>query len=359
MNATISSSNEYIETPGIRLAESGIVPDFLIRLNIKKLCAVRHAEYENLSLEARTLYIEKYVQSLKQSPIAIQTKEANEQHYELPTDFFKLCLGKHLKYSSGYYEYSQSTLDDAELAALEKTCENAELKDGQSILELGCGWGSLTLFMAERFKQSKIIALSNSSTQKIWIDEECKRRGLKNVTVLTRNANSLNDLPARYFDRVVSVEMFEHLKNYERLFEVIANTLKEDGKALVHVFTHENYPYAFETAGENNWLGNYFFTGGQMPSAHLFYYFQSHLTIVKRWGWSGTHYSRTAEDWLKNLDKNKQSALKILNKHYGELEGPRWLQRWRMFYLSCAELFGYQNGTIWGVNHYLFEKRKA
>lgn len=345
----------------IQSMERGLVPDVLIRAGIRKLCSDRLRSLDQKSLELRQNVSNSYIDLLKSSPIAVHTDAANEQHYEVPADFFALCLGKNRKYSSAYWPAGCSSLDEAEDAALEITMARAQIVDGMKILELGCGWGSLTLAMAKRFPNCQIVALSNSASQREYIETQASARGFKNIKIITRNIDQVEGLESEFgsFDRIVSVEMFEHLRNYEQLFARVSKWMKEDGKLFVHVFTHQTYSYLFEVEGEDNWLGRYFFTGGQMPSHELFTHFQKDLILAQQWAWDGTHYGRTAEAWLKNLDQNRQSILAIFKKVYGDAEAKVWLQRWRIFYLSCAELFNYRKGSEWGVSHYLFTKRQG
>ncbi len=343
----------------IQAMERGLVPDFAIRMGIRKLCRDR---LRSISQKDEMLLNEKvleYVEELKKSPLAPEAHKANEQHYELPSEFFHLVLGKNKKYSSAYYSDPDSTLDKAEDVALQETIHRVEIKDGMSILELGCGWGSLTLAMARKFPKSKIVALSNSQPQRLYIEERCQIEGLQNVQILTRNIENVENLAEEFglFDRVVSVEMFEHLRNYELLLHRISSWLKPEGKLFVHIFTHKTSPYLFEVEGEDNWMGKYFFTGGQMPSQSLFSYFQKDLKLTKQWLWNGIHYSKTSEDWLKNLDQKKPEVMEIFKKTYGEKDAGRWFHRWRIFFLSCAELFGFDKGEEWGVSHYLFVKK--
>jgi cyclopropane-fatty-acyl-phospholipid synthase len=276
----------------------------------------------------------------------------------LPAEFFLHVLGKNLKYSSAFYSDTHTTLNEAEDAALTISCERAEIKDGMRILELGCGWGSLTLFMAARFPNSQIVAISNSSSQKVHIDTEAKKRNLKNVMILTRDISQLESLALEFksFDRVMSIEMFEHFKNYQLLLSKISDVLAPDGKLFVHIFTHKDYSYPFEVEGEDNWMGKYFFTGGQMPAHNLLGSFQRDLSLQRSWVWDGIHYQKTSEDWLKNMDNNSEVIMDIFKKTYGE-EGPQWFNRWRVFFMSCAELFGYEKGQEWAVSHYLFAKK--
>jgi cyclopropane-fatty-acyl-phospholipid synthase len=340
----------------IDLCERGLVPDALTRYGIRRLCAQRlREEHADDAVAAWTRFRE-LLDGLRKSPLAIETEAANRQHYEVPARFFELCLGKRLKYSSCYYPKGNESLDQAEEAMLALYGERAELSDGMRILELGCGWGSLTLWMAERFPKAQILGVSNSASQRKHILGQCARRGLDNVEILTRDVNEL-DLGERRFDRVVSVEMFEHVRNYQGLFERIAGWLDPGGKLFCHIFCHRELMYPFETEGEDNWMGRYFFTGGLMPAADTFLHFQQHLVIEQQWRLSGTHYQRTANHWLQNQDRHASEVLKVLREVYGEAESRIWAQRWRMFWMACAELFGYAGGNEWLVGHYRFVRR--
>lgn len=342
----------------IKAMENGKIPDTAIRFGIRKLCKQRLSELETPSLAEKQNKAEAYKQGLINSTLAVHTKDANDQHYELPPEFFLHVLGKNLKYSSCFYDQSTKSLSDAEDLALKISCERAQLKDGMRILELGCGWGSLTLHMAKTFPNSKIVAISNSAPQKAFIDSQAKERGLKNVLVLTRDISQLESLALEFesFDRVMSIEMFEHFKNYQTLLSKISDVLAKDGKLFVHIFTHKEYSYPFEVEGEDNWMGKYFFTGGQMPAHNLLYSFQRDLYLETSWAWDGVHYQKTSEDWLQNMDQNAETIMQIFKKTYGE-ESTQWFNRWRVFFMSCAELFGYDKGQEWGVSHYLFSKK--
>jgi len=337
----------------IELCERGIVPDALTRYGIRRLCAQRLRE-EARDAPAR---FESLLRELRRSPIAIETAAANAQHYELPTRFFQLCLGERLKYSSCYYAIGNETLDEAEAAMLALYGERAALADGQRILELGCGWGSLTLWMAERYPGARITAVSNSATQRAHIEAACHARGFDNVQVLTRDVNSL-ELPEASFDRVVSVEMFEHLRNYDSLFARIGRWLAADGRLFVHIFCHRTLMYPFEVEGEDNWMGRHFFTGGLMPSAETLLHFRQGLALEERWLLPGTHYERTANHWLARQDARRAEVMAVLREAYGA-DAARWHQRWRMFWMACAELFGYAGGSEWQVAHYRFRKPVA
>jgi cyclopropane-fatty-acyl-phospholipid synthase len=338
------------------LLEKNKVPDFLIRIGIRKLLKQRLRDENKGSIEAQQKHLLQLIEELKASPIAIHTAEANEQHYEVPTEFYKYCLGKHLKYSSGYWNNGVTDIDISEQDMLELTCQRAELKNGQHVLELGCGWGSLSLFMAQKFPLSNFTVVSNSRTQKMYIDEEAKKNKLENLTVITVNINDfrLNQT----FDRVVSVEMFEHMRNYQKLMRLVSDHLKPDGKLFVHIFTHKRYAYKFEVIDESDWMSKYFFTGGIMPSNNLLLYFNEDLSMQTQWLVSGAHYQKTAEAWLRNMDKHQQEIMPLFEETYGKDNALKWWVYWRIFYMACAELWGYKNGNEWMVSHYLFEKTK-
>ncbi len=342
----------------IRAMEKGQIPDAAIRFGIRKFCKDRLDELETGSLEKNMEKFEQHRRELLASPLAIHTKSANEQHYEVPSEFFLEVLGKNLKYSSCYWPRPKMTLEEAEEESLSISCARAEIKDGMRILELGCGWGSLTLYMAKKFPNSQIVAVSNSSSQKTFIDSCAKQHDLKNVTVLTRDVSQLESLALEFpfFDRVMSIEMFEHFKNYELLLSKVSDVLNVNGKLFVHIFSHKNFAYHYETDGDDNWMGKYFFTGGQMPAHHLLPSFQKHLTLNTMWMWDGTHYGKTLEAWLDRMDERKKKVFPILEKTYGK-EAKEWFHRWRVFFMACAELFAYNGGKEWGVSHYLFEKR--
>ncbi|MAM02573.1 MAG: SAM-dependent methyltransferase [Myxococcales bacterium] len=329
---------------GINLAERGLVPLPALRIGIRRLLAKRLLE------AAQDPNVSAFSAHLKESAIAVLPEKANEQHYEVPADFFELTLGPNLKYSSAYWPEGTASLSEAEEAMLRLTVQRADLADGQEILELGCGWGSLTLHMAQRFPNANITAVSNSAPQRRFIEA----RAPQNVRVITADMNELQ-LEQR-FDRVVSVEMFEHMRNYRDLLHRICGWMKPDARLFVHVFCHRDYAYPFETEGDDNWMGRYFFTGGIMPSFDLFEHFDNDLFIEKDWRVSGTHYERTARAWRENLEKQRDPVMTVLKQSYGA-EADRWFHRWRLFFLACEELFGYRGGSEWLVAHYLFAPR--
>lgn len=343
-----------MSTLAIELCERGWLPDFLTRFGMRRLMAERLADESVDRGEQEFGRFRDNLAGLRESQIAVETDAANEQHYELPAAFFEQVLGSHLKYSGCLWDEGVSNLDEAEARMLAMTCERADLADGMEILELGCGWGSLTVWMAEHFPSAKITAVSNSASQREFINARCARAGLNNVEVITADANEFDT--DKRFDRVVSVEMFEHMRNYSRLLERISGWLMPGGKLFVHIFCHRNLMYPFTTEGEYDWMGKYFFTGGLMPSESTLLYFQEHLSIEEQWRVSGTHYEKTSNAWLENLDKRHAQVLQVLTEAYGKAEAERWLQRWRMFFMAVAELFGYRDGTEWMVAHYRFVK---
>lgn len=340
----------------MRLLERELLPDSLVRYGIRRLLAQRLVEENRGNPEAQQEHLMKLIGRLRQSPVAINTVDANLQHYELPCGFFERVLGKNLKYSSCYYRHPGETLDQAEDNMLALTATRARLKDGDRILELGCGWGSLSLWMAAKFPKSKITVVSNSRTQKRFIDERARLRSINNLEVITCDVNQLSFPEGTQFDRVVSVEMFEHMRNYETLMRRIASWLAPQGSLFVHIFTHKTYAYPFEIRDESDWMAKYFFTGGIMPSDDLLLYFQNDLKIAEHWQVDGRHYQQTSEHWLQNMDAHRADIEPILAETYGADQVKRWWVYWRVFFMSCAELWGYNQGREWIVSHYLFSK---
>jgi cyclopropane-fatty-acyl-phospholipid synthase len=339
------------------LLAQNILPDSLVRYGIRRLLKQRLSEISFRDISQKDQYIHQFIKDLNQlNQIAIKTDEANQQHYEVPTEFYLHCLGARLKYSCCYYSKPDMSLDQAEEVMLKITCERAMLKDGMEVLELGCGWGSLSLYMAQNYPNSQITAISNSKTQKEFIDKKAQDQGIKNLTIVTQDMNKFET--EKKFDRVVSVEMFEHMRQYSELFKKVASFLKDEGKAFVHVFVHKETPYFFDVKDESDWMSKYFFSGGVMPSDHLFYYFNQDIRISKHWRVSGTHYQKTADHWLENMDRNRAKIMPIFEKFYGKDQALKWFSYWRIFFMACSELWGYKSGNEWYVGHYLFEKVK-
>ena len=336
------------------LIDSGLLPDFLLRWGIRRICAARlrgEAALGEAGEPRRRLMAE-----LAAGPIAVRTDAANAQHYEVPAEFFEQVLGARMKYSCGYWPEGVRALDASEAAMLALTAERARISGRQDILELGCGWGSLTLYLAERWPDCRITAVSNSGAQKQYIDARAGERGLRNINVRTADMNGFN--PGEQFDRIVSVEMFEHMRNYPLLLERISQWMRPEALLFVHIFSHRRFAYPYEARSPNDWMARHFFTGGMMPSDDLLPGLDAHVRCLERWRLDGTHYQRTARAWLDRLDEHRRGALVILARAYGPAEAGRWLERWRIFFMACEEMFGYRGGAEWGVSHYLFEKTR-
>lgn len=331
------------------LAERRLLPDSLIRWGIRN-----QLKQHSLFLANNPKSDQSWIEELSKGPIAVCTDTSKQQHYEVPTEYFKSVLGSHLKYSSCFWDEVTTSLEMAEGNMLRLSCEHAELENGQNILELGCGWGSLSLWMAEHYPESTITAMSHSKTQKAYIDSESKRRGLDNLKVITSDINDF--YTSKRFDRIVSVEMFEHLRNHSLLFDRLNSWLEDDGRIFIHIFAHHKECYLFEVEHERDWMAEHFFTGGMMPSINYLPSAAKPFKELNRWEINGAHYSKTLEAWLLKQDQEERTILKHFLNTYGK-DSKLWVQRWRIFYLACSELFAYNGGKEWPVMHYLFAKR--
>ncbi|MEN1760369.1 cyclopropane-fatty-acyl-phospholipid synthase family protein [Anoxynatronum sibiricum] len=341
--------------------ERNLLPDSLIRWGARRMTAKRLREIQSRGIQAHQDNLHQYLEGLRSQPIAVNTTDANQQHYEVPTAFFQQVLGSHMKYSCGYWEKPvsgnqlQALLDPSEEAMLALTCQRAGIADGQKILDLGCGWGSLSLYMARKYPAAEIVAVSNSSTQKAFIDARAEEENLKNLTVITADINDFTH--AGGFHRAVSVEMFEHMRNYEALMEKIAGLLLPKGCLFVHIFTHRTTPYAYEAKDEGDWMARHFFTGGTMPSQDLLHYFNRHFSLEQQWAVSGLHYQKTLEAWLQQMDARRETIMPIMAEIQGPKHALKWWVYWRVFFMACAEFFAYNGGNEWYVSHYLFQRR--
>ncbi|MCB1521310.1 MAG: class I SAM-dependent methyltransferase [Hyphomicrobiaceae bacterium] len=329
----------------IRAVERVPLPDGVLRIAISRLVGTRRS-----MLQASPDQELAFAREMQARPIAVHTDKANDQHYELPPEFFALSLGPHRKYSCCHYDRPDATLAEAEASALEITAQRAGLADGQSILELGCGWGSMTLWMAAAYPNARITAVSNSHGQRRFIEGEARRRGLANVRIVTADVKDLQ-LDGQ-FDRVLSIEMFEHMSNWAALLRRVHEVLEPDGRLFVHVFAHRAESYAFDHHDQTDWIGQHFFTGGIMPGEGLMRQFPDLFEVADEWRWSGRHYARTARHWLENYDRNAKKIAPILKQVYGE-DWALWQRRWRLFFLAVEGLFGFEDGERWGVKHYL------
>jgi cyclopropane-fatty-acyl-phospholipid synthase len=338
------------------LTEKGLVPDAIIRRGIRSLLKKRLHEISSDDVESMAKHEQQFVAMMNSSPVAVFTEKANEQHYEVPAQFFQTVLGKHLKYSCGHWQDGTEHLDNSESEALRLTCEHAQIEDGMDILELGCGWGALTLWIATHYPRCRITAVSNSRSQGKHILQEANELKLRNVEVITADMREFQT--QHKFDRVVSVEMFEHMRNYAELYKRISVWLKPEGKFFKHIFTNRASSYLFEDRDASDWMSRHFFSGGMMPADSLPLRFQDDLKLQHQWRWDGRHYEKTSNAWLVKMDQNKDRLWPLFEQTYGKDFASIWWQRWRIFFMACAELFGYQNGQQWWVSHYLFSNRK-
>lgn len=346
----------FIAKTATDLAESGLIPDSVIRHGIRRLVEERRRQISFNGSEQSAVDMDGFVTMMDQSDIALVPELANEQHYEVPAEFFAKVLGTHRKYSCCYWAGGAETLDEAEQAALRITCERARITDGLNILDLGCGWGSFSVWVAEHYPECQITAVSNSSSQREFIERDARKRGLSNLRVITADMNSFHC--DERFDRIVSIEMFEHMRNYRALFARISRWLTDDGFFFMHIFCHRSAAYEYLDAGPADWMSRHFFSGGIMPSEDLPFRFQRHLTAVDHWRWGGTEYQLTAQAWLRNMDAGKAAIMPMFEDVYGKRNSRRWWMRWRMFFLAVGEMFGYNDGQEWRVGHYLFQTRK-
>ena len=343
-----------ITAKAVSWTESGLVPDTVIRAGIRRLLESKRREIHSGDVENAADTLNRFVAMMNESPVALVPDLANEQHYEVPAGFFAHVMGDHLKYSCGYWPNHVGNLAEAEAAALDLSVKRAGIEDGMAVLDLGCGWGSLSLWIAEHFPNASVTAVSNSASQREFILKQASHRSIENIDVI---ACDMNDFGTdKRFDRVVSIEMFEHMRNYGELFRRIDEWLLPDGRFFMHIFCHRTTPYEYLDKGPTDWMSRHFFSGGIMPSTDLPLRFAKNLNIVDKWHWNGQHYARTCNAWLDNMGRNEEAIMGILADCYGEPNASLWWQRWRIFFMACAELFDYDEGHEWYVGHYLFQK---
>ena len=346
-----------VAAKAIGWTESGLVPDSVIRGGMRRLLERKLVEIRAGDVEFSARTLTEFASMMRSSPIALVPELANEQHYEVPAEFFVQVLGENRKYSCCHWSADVRTLGEAEEAALCITVERAGIRDGMKILDLGCGWGSLSLWMAEHFPNASVTAVSNSRSQREFIIAEAAERGIENISVIVCDMNDFD--AADTFDRIVSVEMFEHMRNYAELFRRISTWLVPDGRFFMHVFCHRSTPYEYIDKGPSDWMSRHFFSGGIMPSAELPLLFQEHLNLQQRWSWNGNHYAKTCRAWLDRMDSRRNTVMPILANTYGKADAGRWWMRWRMFFMACEELFRFNQGNEWFVSHYSFKKAAA
>ena len=332
---------------GIWLAERGWIPDFLLRIAVKFISKARIKKSSSFSEKLDV------ISSLRDGPIAELTPFANKQHYEVPPAFFEKVLGSKLKYSCSLFSDNQKSLNDAETEMLKTYIERVNIRSKQEILDLGCGWGSFSLYAAQKFSNCNFTAVSNTDEQINFIKSKIQELGLTNLLALKQDINQLN--LNKKFDRIVSIEMFEHMRNYKNLLQRLSNLMNDDGLLFVHIFCNRQSAYFYEIKNQWDWMTKYFFTGGIMPSKDIFEFFDEDLTVAESWEINGKHYSKTSKSWLKNIDKNSKIVNQILNQHYDEKN--IWFNRWRIFFLACEEFFKINDGKEWFVSHYLLEKK--
>ncbi|MEQ1633726.1 MAG: cyclopropane-fatty-acyl-phospholipid synthase family protein [Planctomycetota bacterium] len=337
-----------------RLLERGLLPDFVVRYGIRRLLRDRLRAQHVLDPERVQRDLMAHLAACESAPIAEATGAANAQHYEVPAAFYQRVLGPNRKYSSGLWDTEASTLEASEAKMLRTTCERGQLKDGMRVLDLGCGWGSLSMWIARNYRNCKVLGVSNSHSQRQDIEARAKQEGLSNLEIVTADANHF--APGRTFDRVFSVEMFEHMKNWRQLLARIASWLEPEGRMFLHIFTHRSAGYSFVEDGDGDWMARQFFTGGQMPSDSQMLYLQDHLAVEDHWRVAGTHYQRTSEAWLLNMDRARSELWPLFEQTYGQRCTAMW-HGWRTFFMACAELWGFDGGREWFVSHYLLKKR--
>lgn len=346
-----------VAATAVNWTEAGFVPDSVIRRGIRRLLRSRLVAADAIDPAASAERQAEFVAMMDRSVVALVPELANEQHYEVPSAFFETILGEHCKYSCGYWPEEVTTLTEAEEAALDVTCERAGIRDGMQVLDLGCGWGSLSLWLASRYPASRVTAVSNSTAQRDFIRARAASAALTNIDVQVCDMNEFDI--ERKFDRIVSIEMFEHMRNWRELFRRVSGWLAPGGAFFMHVFCHRSTPYEFVDNGPGDWMSRYFFSGGMMPSDSLPYCFQDELRLERQWRWSGQHYARTANAWLRQMDERKSCLMPIFEECYGRREARKWWMRWRMFFMACEELFAFNDGHEWWVSHYRFGSRDA